>query len=268
MKIIDNGIDLDRDGHCDNCGWFVDRYGHHRARAVFQHVNEEIQLSWNDEDIRLNNLNLESFVSEFYEGKPYNMYTNQTYRLWPLIKRYSLNDPDQPLSCKSLNDFLRYEIVNPKTDAIELMDTALSMNLAISKFRLKKNLITYRGLSFGKNDDFIRMLDNAYVVLRNSKIYPFIDNGFVSTTRDINYAKTVMLKNKKEVYVLCSYISLAGTHCMPLSEEWGTTIDDSEKEVLFKSMQKYYICGIQKYRVGNISYYNCIIINSKEKIHD
>ncbi len=268
MKNIDFGFDLNNDGHCDKCGCFVDNYGHHRARMVFQYLKEQIYPGWIEEDHRIETLSFESFVSEFFEGNPYNMYTNQTFKLWPLILRYSLNDPDDPLSCRGLNDFLRYEKIHPNSDVIELMDVALCMNLVISKFKLKKNLITFRGMAFNKNDNFVKMLDNAYIHLQENKYFLFVDNGFVSTTKDIDYAKSFISKSNKDVCVLCSYISLAGAYCMPLSKEWGTTKNDFEQEVLFKSMQEYYICAIQKYKIGTKQYYNCIIINTKEKLHD
>ena len=268
MSKYDFGIDNNKDGHCDNCGWFVDQYGAHRARLIFEHANEDFKVTWIGQDAHFENISADDLLKEFYIGTPYNKHTNMTHSYWALIKEYSRNNPESPYSCPTINNYLRFRKLPKNVDPYKIINVALLMNEAIDKFALKKTLITYRGMSFNKDDSFVKMLDNALIKVKTQKVYPFVDCGFVSTSLSLNYARYYLRKSKQEVNVLCSFINLPGSYAMPLSEKYETTVKPKEKEILLKCAQKFYICGVQKYSISNKFYYNVMIINSKEDIEN
>ena len=263
MNKIDYGVDLNKDGHCDNCGWFVDQYGVHRARLIFEHTNEDFDVDWVDKDTHVESLSVDDLVSEYYDGEPYKEYNPS----WDLIKTYSLNDVNNLYSCPSINNYLRFGRILNNADTQQIIKIAALMNEAIDRFVLKKTLVTYRGMSFNRDDSFVAMLDTAFVKLETQKVYPFVDKGFVSTSLSLEHAVTIAV-SEKEVQVICSIINLPGSKAMPLSEKNNTTANDDEKEILLRSFEKYYICGVQKYSISNKIYYKVIIINSKEDIEN
>lgn len=264
MNKIDYGVDINKDGHCDNCGWFVDQYGAHRARLIFEHSNEDFNIDWINQDIYVDSLSVDDLIRVYYDGEPYKEYNPS----WNLIKTYSLNDVNNPYSCPSINSYLRFGRILNDAEPQQIIKIASLMNEAIDRFVLKKTLVTYRGMSFNRDDSFVTMLDTALVKLETQRVYPFVDKGFVSTSLSLDYAKTFLQKSKKDVLVLCSFINLLGSNTMPLSKKRGTTTNSFENEVLLKNNQKFYICGVQKYSNSNKIYYKVIIINSKEDIEN
>jgi len=260
----ENGIDNNFDGHCDLCGRFVDKYGHHRAVRIFDFKSEEINLNHNELDIVNDSYSTERFIKEYIKNDPYNKYQNMTYKYWPYILEYAKNT-NNPFSSKCLNAFLRYDIVPKNIDVLKLINRPLEMNCAIGQFVVKNTFVTYRGLSFEKECDFTKMLDEAYKTIKNGKLFVYEEFGFTSTTRDLEYARMLSKRTNSKVHILFAYVNLPNSKAMPLSKENETTNKDWEKEILLKCLHKFYICSIQRYKVSDDIYYRGIIINTEEK---
>lgn len=60
-------------------------------------------------------------------------------------------------------------------------------------------------------------------------------------------------------------VILPGAKAMPLSKEFGTTENEMEQEILLKCLHTFYICSLQRYKIGREIYYRGILINTEEE---
>ena len=268
MEIVDLGFDKNFDGHCDICGRFVDRYGHHRARMVFDRDTlESFDPAYLDLDVEYESVDTRVFVDKHFKGRPYDTYKNSSYIYWPLIKKYTEDDPDDPYGRKAINDMLRFDRVPDKVNPFDILQIVFKMNAAIDRFEVNKAFVVFRGMHFANRDNqFVKMLDEAYDSLKGERPYPFFDKGFVSTSRRIEYAARFSKGQNDCVQVLLAYIIQPGAKAMPLSGEASTTAKEYEKEVLLKAGEKYFLTGLERYRVDNKFVYKGIVVVSKEEL--
>lgn len=252
------GSDANHDRHCDLCGRFVDARGHHKAAFVFTFA-KDIERTGEYYDIVFDGdiLTTKQFIEKYYKGQPYNILENDTHWDWWMISEYTENDGNNPFSSPSINRYLR----NNESWNDDIEERVFRINNCIDKFELKEDLVLYRGFSVDSNSEFAHTLEKAYHYTHEYKEpYEFIDMGFLSTTRDPFYAKRLSRKGEGDVKVYCSIAAKKGTRCMPLNTRYGTTINNIEKEVLFKAFRKDKIMGIEMYKIGNITYYNIEIL--------
>ncbi len=256
------GIDENFDGHCDLCGRFVDRYGHHRARMVFDRDSaEQLDPSFLSLDDEVENMDTESFVDMYFSGRPYDSYRNGSYVYWPLIRKYTEDDTRDPYGRKAINEMLRFKGEIKNANPLDLIQIALKMNIAIDKFEVKKSFVTYRGMHFAdRNNQFVEMLDVAYASLKKGEPFQFEDDGFVSTSRRMEYANRFSFGQNDCVQVLLAYVIQPGSKAMPLCVSMETTVKEYEKEVLLKFGGKYTVVGLERYRIDNQVIYKGIVL--------
>ncbi len=260
-EIIDSGVDNNNDGHCDLCGEFVDDGGKHKPR-----IKEANKIYVDSFASDTDQFNIELFIKDYYSKDiPYFDYEiNRNYKeRYKLIKNYTKNDVNDPFGCKAINQFLRNDILEDKRNITKMIEIINEMDETISRFIVKKPLCTNRGMTFNNLDNpFIKTLNNAYIRLNILKedYYLFRDNGYVSTSRSKEYAKTFAVpKENDKAVCLFRYLIPTGSKAMPLSTMYDTTMSDIEKEVLLESGNDYKIIEIDKKTINGIIYYEGII---------
>lgn len=243
-EIVDTGVDNNNDGHCDKCGWYVDKNGKHKIRLLNKYIlyNDLIK----EEKINYNDNEIDYLLKNYYNKTPYSSYDNQLVSYYNIIKKYTENDPNDPIGCKAINSFLRFDKKPTQDYLINMIENIFSMNYIISQFVVKKPFTVYRGMKFENvNNELINCIDKVY---KTKIITEYVDPGFVSTSRDAKYAVFNALEEKQSVVasVFLEIDLLEGAKAMPLSKLYRTTSKDYEKEVLLESGQKFIITYVNK----------------------
>ena len=101
-------------------------------------------------------------------------------------------------------------------------------------------------MTFRPGDAYLGFLDDAFKAMKATvKPVKFVENGFMSTSRSIETAKTYAMETKQTYcHVYMSVTIENGVSAMPLSLSHGTTAKKDDKEVLLQSGGTHYITGM------------------------
>ncbi len=256
----ENGVDLNFDGHCDLCGKFVDKYGHHRVSAVFDDVTEKFELWFIDFDNEYEKMDNYDLTNKYFAANPYrNPKSYYGSRFWSEVQDYTSAEVASLTSAISINKFLRDGVLTYGQTMDNVYEKTIHIEMAIDDFELRTTLVTYRGISVNSDSPICDTLNRAYTSLKEGKTFDYVDKGLVSTTTSIEYA-TARTKSPGNVKIKMAIIMHKGQKCMPLVKRFGTTYDDREKEVLIKSNQMFEIISVQRYKKNTFYYYNVVML--------
>ena len=250
VLLYETGKDENRDRHCDLCGWFVNRFQNHRARRIVHELSIDLTPDWEYEDRHLDSMTAEEFSDYVIKDNPY------ARRDWDPnefaeVLQYSENN-DREISCKVINEYLRDGKIDEAFSREDIEKTIEAMNSEIDKFKIGWGVTLYRGIWFEPGDEFLGMLDDCLETMdREKKPAVFAEKGFMSTTRSVETAEIYARSNEGNLcHVYMSVTAEQGVSAMPLSASHGTAANTSDKEVLFKSGQSYYIIGMKRKDMG------------------
>ena len=251
IRVYETGIDDNRDRHCDRCGWFVNEQERHRARRIYPKGLQEEGSEWLESDHHLERMSAEEFSDVFIKDNPYSR-RNWDSREYSSIRNYSKN-LSKGLSCVAINNYLRHGIFPKGVPGSRLICLIMEMNLRIGRFVVDKPVTLYRGMHFNPGDAYLGFLDDAYRTMQTTGgPVKFVEEGFMSTSRSLETAKTYALINDtKQCHVYMSVTLEKGVAAMPLSYTHGTTTKKTDKEVLLESGRTYYIIGMDIEPRGN-----------------
>lgn len=251
--------DIHNDRHLDLSKGYVDNNNHYKAAYIFKFVKE------NQNNENINNIvykdaysSNKTFLERYFLGSPYSKNnSNDIIDTQYIFSEYMANDISNPFSSLNLNKYLR-NYGGWKNDVEERI---FRLNSFIERFPLKEDLVVYRGFTLNSNSDLAHDLDQAYkYIYENHEPYGFVDMGFLSTTRDPMYAHFLAEYGNGNISVYMSIIAKKGVRCIPLCSEYGTTMNDMEKEIVFHAFSKYKIVGIERYEFLKRLHYDIILL--------
>lgn len=235
-SFIDNGIDLNKDRHCDIEGWFVDKEGHHKP------VLRDRGLAKLDKAFK-NRYDLYEIVSSF----------DAKIKLGDLeidlLHTYTLNEDGNYLSSPTVNKYLRENGRNEK----RLNERIRQLDFILDGYTLKRDLNVFRGISIIDGKDYI----NDFLKLKPGM--KFHDLGFTSTTYSQEKAIEYGLKDSKS-FIFLDITLKKGSHCIPLFK--NLTSEKEEFEILLKRKQIFIVKKVQTLKDKDSSYIYYIKVES------
>ena len=197
-----------------------------------------------ESDHRLETMSAEECSDVFIKDNPYSR-RNWNSCEYSSIRNYSKN-LSKGLSCLALNNYLRHGVFPKGVPGSRFICLIMEMNLRIGRFVVDKPVTLYRGMHFNPGDAYLGFLDDAYRTMQTTgEPVKFVEEGFMSTSRSLETAKTYALINDtKQCHVYMSVTLEKGVAAMPLSYTHGTTTKKADKEVLLESGRTYYIIGM------------------------
>lgn len=114
-------------------------------------------------------------------------------------------------------------------------------------------------MTFRPGDSYLGFLNDAFKAMKATvKPVKFVENGFMSTSRSLETAKSYALTtDSTQCHVYMSVTLEKGVAAMPLSLSHGTTTKKDGKEVLLQSGGTHYLTGmhIEPRGEGHRDYY-------------
>ena len=237
-KYIDNGIDLNKDRHCDIEGWFVDKDGHHKPVLRDRGLAKIDKAFLNRYDL-LDIINSFDAKSRLGETEIDSLHT------------YSLNEEDNYLSSPNVNKYLREEA--KKDERLE--KRIKQLDHIVNSYTLKKDINVFRGVSIKDGERYIK----DFMSLRPGNW--FFDDGFTSTSYSQDKAIEYGMLNNKN-FIFFDITLRKGTHCVPLFKDNKTSKED-EFEILVGRRQKFTVKKVERIKSSDSSYIHYIKVESR-----
>lgn len=204
--------DINKDGHCDICGKFVDSNGSHGASFR----NEITRFVLNDK----------------YYGESY-------FYMFPLsdeektaLFNYCTNDKDNILSSPNINGYLRSIQNYSFSDERSILNNVLLIdNVFIKNFNYQKMRV-FRGFS-------VESIDKFNKIIRNDDIECLLDEAFLSTSSNYETATKYCLNNAYgNVHIFLDITINPFTKCMPIKKYEKLVTYTLDNEILFPRRTK------------------------------
>lgn len=239
-NIFENGIDLNKDGHCDLCGKFVDIDGHHNLNNDFKTQIANIVSTQENINDKLD------YTSKYLMSRESSI----------AVKKYATNDLNNIDSSIYINLYLRDMYDFSQKSRIFLDETISKLDKAF-QYTVKEQFYVYRGISINRNCSLYKQLINIQtngLTFANDLIG---EKGYLSTSINhktaIDYLKA-SIKNH-EVGVFMKLMAGKNTKCVPLFFFDELVSNPWDKEVLFPRSSQIYIIKCYHYKTKNKEYF-------------
>jgi len=237
-KYVDNGLDLNKDKHCDIEGWFVDKDGHHKPILRDRGMAKFDKAFKNRYDL------LEIIDSFDAKSKLGDTEINS-------LHTYSLNEEDNYLSSPNVNKYLRE---NNRYDS-RINERIKQIDFIINSYTLKKDINVFRGISIKNGEKYIK----DFMSLKPGNW--FYDSGFTSTSYSEDKAIEYGMLNSNN-FIFFDITLRKGTHCVPLFKDDNTS-NKEEFEILLGRKQKFTVKRVETLKASDSSYIHYIKVESR-----